>query len=70
MLRKWPALTIVGPAIAAAGLIAAPMQSLAMERTVHIAGFGAKSGVVRSFGVNTEAVMRAAANHINEVGRG
>ena len=38
------------------------------ERMVKIAGFGAKSGVVRSFGVNTEAVMRAAAEQINNSG--
>ena len=68
MQRKWPVLTIAGAAVAVAGLLAAPMQSLAAERTVHVAGFGAKSGVVRSFGVNTEAVMLAAAKHINESG--
>ena len=38
------------------------------DREVHIAGFGAKSGVVRSFGVNTEGVMRAAADKINAGG--
>ena len=38
------------------------------DREVHIAGFGAKSGVVRSFGVNTEGVMRAAADKINAAG--
>ena len=40
----------------------------AAERTIKIAGFGAKSGVVRSFGVNTEAVLRAAAEEINNSG--
>ncbi len=40
----------------------------ASDRTVKIAGFGAKSGVVRSFGINTEAVMRAAAKAINDKG--
>ncbi len=40
----------------------------AEERTVKIAGFGAKSGVVRSFGINTEAVMQAAAEQINANG--
>lgn len=38
------------------------------DREVHIAGFGAKSGVVRSFGVNTEGMMRAAADKINAGG--
>ncbi len=40
----------------------------AADRTVKIAGFGAKSGVVRSFGINTEAVLRAAARAINDAG--
>lgn len=40
----------------------------AQERVVKIAGFGAKSGVVRSFGVNSEAAMRAAADVINDAG--
>src|SRR5690606_32034963 len=40
----------------------------AQERVVRIAGFGAKSGVVRSFGVNSEAAMLAAADVINKAG--
>jgi branched-chain amino acid transport system substrate-binding protein len=40
----------------------------AQERTVKIAGMGAKSGVVRSFGVNSEAAMLAAADEINKAG--
>ena len=40
----------------------------AADRTVKIAGFGAMSGVVRSFGINTQAVMQAAAKAINEAG--
>lgn len=40
----------------------------AQERVVKIAGFGAKSGVVRSFGVNSEAAMLAAADVINKQG--
>ena len=40
----------------------------AADRTVKIAGFGAMSGVVRSFGINTEAVLRAAAKAINDAG--
>ena len=43
-------------------------QASAEERVVKIAGFGAKSGVLRPFGVNSEAAMRAAADHINEQG--
>ena len=40
----------------------------AADRTVKIAGFGAMSGVVRSFGINTDAVLRAAAKAINDAG--
>ena len=48
--------------------MAAGAAADAADRTVKIAGFGAKSGVVRSFGINTEAVMRAAAKAINDGG--
>jgi len=55
--------------VAAAGVaLSAGAGAEAADRTVKIAGFGAKSGVVRSFGVNTEAVMRAAAKAINDGG--
>ena len=42
--------------------------ALAQDKTIKIAGFGAKSGVVRSFGVNSEAAMLAAAEVINKQG--
>jgi branched-chain amino acid transport system substrate-binding protein len=45
-----------------------PSGAAAQERTVKIAGMGAKSGVVRSFGVNSEAAMLAAADEINKAG--
>ena len=45
-----------------------PSVASAQERTVKIAGMGAKSGVVRSFGVNSEAAMLAAADEINKAG--
>lgn len=41
---------------------------VAQAQTIKIAGFGAKSGVVRSFGVNSEAAMLAAADVINKAG--
>ena len=40
----------------------------AQERTVKIYGIGAKSGVVRIFGLNSEAAMKAAAEQINKAG--
>ena len=52
---------------AAVGLALAP-AGFAQERVVKIAGFGAKSGVVRSFGINSEAAMLAAAEQINQSG--
>ncbi len=45
-----------------------PSGAAAQERTVKIAGMGAKSGVVRSFGVNSEAAILAAADEINKAG--
>src|SRR5262247_3135154 len=42
--------------------------AVAQERTVKITGFGAKSGVVRVFGINSEAAMKAAAEEINKAG--
>lgn len=43
-------------------------NAIAQERVVKIAGFGAKSGVLRQFGINSEAAMRAAADQINNAG--
>ena len=40
----------------------------AQEKTITIAGQGAKSGVVRSFGLNSEAALFAAADQINKSG--
>ena len=40
----------------------------AQDKTVRISGFGAKSGPVRGFGVNSEAAMLAAAEVINKAG--
>jgi len=56
-------------ALAALGtLLAFSVPASAQERTVKITGFGAKSGVVRVFGVNSEAAMKAAAEQINNSG--
>ena len=43
-------------------------SAAAQERTVKIYGFGAKSGVVRIFGLNSEAAMKAAAEQVNKAG--
>ncbi len=59
--------TAVAAALAAM-VLGLPSGATAQERTVKIAGFGAKSGVVRSFGVNSEAAMLAAAEEINKAG--
>ena len=55
-------------AAALAGSLACSAAALAQEKTVKIAGFGAKSGVVRSFGINSEAALLAAADVINKQG--
>src|SRR6188474_2506115 len=60
----------VAAAVAALGTVAFAFAtpSFAQERTVKITGFGAKSGVVRVFGINSEAAMKAAAEQINSTG--
>jgi branched-chain amino acid transport system substrate-binding protein len=42
--------------------------AVAQERVIKIAGFGAQTGPVRSFGVNSEAALKAAAAEINAKG--
>ena len=61
-----PLVTAVAAAFAAT--LSFHGSALAQEKTVKISGFGAKSGVVRSFGVNSEAAMLAAAEVINKQG--
>ena len=42
--------------------------AVSAETTINIAGWGAKSGPLRSFGVNSEAVITAAVARVNEQG--
>jgi branched-chain amino acid transport system substrate-binding protein len=49
-------------------LLGVPAPADAQERQVKITGFGAMSGVVRSFGVNSKAALEAAADQINKAG--
>jgi branched-chain amino acid transport system substrate-binding protein len=49
-------------------LAAASAPAGAQEREVRITGFGAMSGVVRSFGINSKAALEAAADQINKAG--
>jgi branched-chain amino acid transport system substrate-binding protein len=53
---------------ATAALAFAAPAAAQQERTVKITGFGAKSGVVRVFGINSEAALKAAAEEINKAG--
>ncbi len=57
-----------GAALALATIFGASSLALSAERTVQIAGFGVKSGVLRSFGVNTEAVLKGAVEAVNNDG--
>ena len=65
MLNKYAALAV---SIGAMATLAFVTPLSAQERTVKITGFGAKTGVVRVFGVNSEAAMKAAAEVINAAG--
>jgi len=62
-----PIALAIAAVFSGAALVAAAPAG-AQERTVKIASFGAKSGVVRSFGINSEAAIRAAADEINKAG--
>ena len=62
------ALALAVTAALASLALGLPSGAAAQERTVKIAGMGAKSGVVRSFGVNSEAAILAAADEINKAG--
>jgi branched-chain amino acid transport system substrate-binding protein len=42
--------------------------SVMAETEINIAGWGAKSGPLRSFGINSEAVMSAAVERVNQMG--
>jgi len=48
--------------------LAGPGTASAQEREVRITGFGAMTGVVRSFGINSKAALEAAADQINKAG--
>ena len=48
--------------------LAVPGTASAQEREVRITGFGAMTGVVRSFGINSKAALEAAADQINKAG--
>ena len=61
-------LAALSAALLAGAALFASARASAQERTVKITGFGAKSGVVRVFGINSEAAMKAAAEEINKAG--
>ena len=60
--------TICALACALGTSVSAPALAQAPERIVKVYGFGAKSGVVRIFGLNAEAAMKAAADQVNREG--
>lgn len=57
---------ILSAALIAGSMIAGP--AAAQDREIKIAGFGAKSGAIRIFGINSEAALKAAALEINSNG--
>ena len=54
--------------VASLALSLVATSAIYAEREVKIAGIGAKSTVMRSFGVNTEAVLKAAVDRVNSTG--
>ncbi len=55
-------------AFAAMVSLAIPTTAGAQEREMKLTGFGAMSGVVRSFGINSKAALEAAADEVNKGG--
>ena len=55
-------------ALAVSLALAASGGALAQEKIIQVTGFGAKTGVIRLFGINSEAAMLAAAEVINQQG--
>jgi branched-chain amino acid transport system substrate-binding protein len=68
MLRKKLFRIGLSCAVAAGILLGIMTVTHAAQRVVHLAGWGAKSGVLRSFGVNSEAVYHAAIKAVNDAG--
>jgi branched-chain amino acid transport system substrate-binding protein len=60
--------TAMKSALAGIALAALAAPAMAQEREVRISGIGAMSGVVRIFGINSNAAMQAAADQINKAG--
>lgn len=58
----------LGLVLGASALVVTTTLATAQEKTFKIYGIGAKSGVVRIFGLNSEAAMKAAAAEINKAG--
>lgn len=59
---------IVSRTLTIASLLAMTVAPVLAEQTISIAGWGAKSGPLRSFGVNSEAVLKAAVKEVNDTG--
>lgn len=68
MTNKLILTAIVAGAVFAVTTVTAPGTGVAAERTVKLAGWGAKSGPLRSFGVNSHAVLNAAIKAVNDAG--
>jgi len=68
MTNKSILTAIVAAVVLAGTTVMAPSTGVAAERTVKLAGWGAKSGPLRSFGVNSHAVLKAAIKAVNDAG--
>lgn len=59
---------LASSAVVAMLATATSVPASAQEREVKFSGFGAMSGVVRSFGINSKAALEAAADEVNKAG--
>lgn len=68
MRRSRLSISLLAGAAVVIGALGVAKSATAAERVVHLAGWGAKSGPLRSFGVNSEAVLKAAIKSVNDAG--
>ncbi|MFN3743761.1 MAG: ABC transporter substrate-binding protein [Hyphomicrobiaceae bacterium] len=59
---------LAASAVVTAMAMASAVPATAQDREVRLSGFGAMSGVVRSFGINSKAALEAAADEVNKAG--
>ena len=66
--EKMKRFTRLASTVVLAVAVTMPLVASAGDRSVKVLGWGAKSGPLKSFGVNSEAALRSAIAQINAAG--